>query len=227
MTPVRAAPSVAAMEKEKRVTLLLYTRWRGRKLLRFTPADSQRSFAHGGSPEFGGASAMSWDAWAAIGQLIGAAAVIASLIFVGVQVRQSVRASKATAFQELVSSIIEVNIAHISNPELLEIIDRAGKGEVLNGTDHRLYVTLVLAAARLAQSAHYQMQLGLLDKSKLESVTYNLVRHLKTDTGKVVWAELGQRSDPEFRAYVDALIERTAGYETLLAPHHEEARQAN
>jgi hypothetical protein len=168
---------------------------------------------------------MTWEAWAAIGQLIGAAAVIASLIFVGIQIRQSVRASKATAFQGLVSSIIEVNIAHISNPGLLEIIDRAGKGEELNGTDHRLYVTLVLAAARLAQSAHYQMQLGLLDKSRLDSVTYNLVRHLKTDTGRTVWAELGQRSDPEFRDYVDALIDRTAGYETLLTPHrHEEAQ---
>jgi hypothetical protein len=68
----------------------------------------------------------------------------------------------------------------------------------------------------------------LLDKSKLESVTYNLVRHLKTDTGRTVWAELGQRSDPAFRAYVDALIDRTAGYDTLLTPRrHEEARQAS
>lgn len=162
---------------------------------------------------------MTWDAWAAIGQLIGAAAVIASLIFVGIQIRQSVRATKANAFQALVSNIIEVNLAHISNPELLAIIDRAGRGEDLTGTDHRVYVSLILAAARLAQSAHYQMQLGLLDESKLESVTYNLVRHLKTDTGKTVWAELGQRSDPEFRAYVDTLIDRIAGYEALLTPH--------
>jgi len=32
IAPVRAAPSLAAIVKEKRfVTLLLYTRWRGRK----------------------------------------------------------------------------------------------------------------------------------------------------------------------------------------------------
>lgn len=161
---------------------------------------------------------MTWDAWAAIGQIIGALGVIASLIFVGIQVRQSVRASKAAAFQGLVSSIIEVNMTHIGNPQILGIIDRAGKGEVLSATEHGLYVTLVLSAARLAQSAHYQAELGLLDRSKLESVVYNLVRHLKSATGQVVWADLAKRSDPRFRAYVDSLIERIDSYETLLTP---------
>lgn len=162
---------------------------------------------------------MSWEAWAAIGQLIGAAGVIASLVFVGIQVRQSVRASKASAFQELVSTIIAVNMTHIDNPEILEVIDRAGRGESLSAAEHRLYVTLVLSAVRLAQSAHYQVQLGLLDKSKLESVVYNLVRHLKSDTGRSVWEELGRRSDAEFREYIAILLERSDSYEALLRPH--------
>lgn len=168
---------------------------------------------------------MSWDAWAAIGQLVGALGVIASLVFVGIQVRQSVRASKATAFQGLVSSIIEVNMAHIGNPELLGIIDRAGKGEVLSATDHRLYVTLVLSAARLAQSAYYQSELGLLDRSKLELVVYNLVRHLKSNTGQTVWADLAKRSDPQFRAYVNSLIDQIDSYETLLTPSRSPAEK--
>ena len=161
---------------------------------------------------------MSWEAWAAIGQLIGAVGVIASLVFVGIQVRQSVRAAKATAFQELVSSIIAVNMTHIENPEILEIIDRAGKGVALGASEHQLYVTLVLSAVRLAQSAHYQTQLGLLDESKLESIVYNLVRHLKTETGKAVWSELGRRSDAQFREYIASLLDRTDTYESLLKP---------
>jgi hypothetical protein len=161
---------------------------------------------------------MTWDAWAAIGQLIGAIAVVASLIFLGIQIRQSVKASKATAFQGLVTSIIDVNMKHIENPEILGVIDRAGKGETLSPEEHRLYVTLVLSAARLAQSAHYQSELGLLDESKLESVVYNLVRHLKSDTGQAVWADFANRSDPRFRAYIESLIERSDGYETLLTP---------
>jgi hypothetical protein len=161
---------------------------------------------------------MSWEAWAAIGQLIGAAGVIASLIFVGVQVRQSVRATKANAFQGLASTIISLNMSHLDNPYITGIINRAAKGEALTASEHQQYVALILSGIRLAQSAHYQAQLGLLDKAKLESVVYNLVRHLKSETGRTVWAELEQRSDTEFRDYIATLLERADSYESLLTP---------
>jgi len=161
---------------------------------------------------------MTWDAWAAIGQLIGALGVVASLVFVGIQVRQSVRAAKATAFQGLVSSIIDVNMTHIENPALMDVIDRAARSETLTPSDHRLYVALILTAVRLAQSAYYQVELGLLDQSKLESVTYNLVRHLKTVPGRTVWSEIAQRSEPQFRQYIEDLVERAESYDALLNP---------
>src|SRR4051812_18708330 len=151
---------------------------------------------------------MTWEAWTAIGQLISALGVIASLIFVGIQVRQSVRAARATAFQSMVSSIIQTNMTAIADPALLDLIDRGGKGAQLNPSEYPRYVIFVLTAARLAQSAHHQMRLGLLDKPQLESVVYNLVRHMKTDAGSAVWSELSERSDPEFRRYVEALSEK-------------------
>jgi hypothetical protein len=159
---------------------------------------------------------MNWNALAAIGQLVAAIGVIASLIFVGIQVRQSVRASKATVFQSLVSSIIQTNLVSIEEPQFLEIVDRARRGEALDPAEHRQYVIFVLAGVRLAQSAHYQMQLGLLDESKLESLIYNVVRHLNTVAGSLVWAEMGPRSEPEFREYIEYLANRLDSFETLL-----------
>jgi hypothetical protein len=161
---------------------------------------------------------MNWNALAAIGQLVAAIGVIASLIFVGIQVRQSVRASKATAFQGLVSTIVQTNLVSIEEPQFLEIVDRARRGETLDPAEHRQYVLFVLAGVRMAQSAHYQMQLGLLDESKLESVVYNLVRHLKTRAGTLVWAEMAPRSEPQFREYIDSLANRLDSFETLLTP---------
>jgi hypothetical protein len=162
---------------------------------------------------------MTWDAWAAIGQLASALGVITSLIFVGVQVRQSVRTAKATAFQTLVSSIINVNMMTISQPGFLELVERNRKGEASAPEEHRVYVIFVLTAARLAQSAHYQMRLGLLNESQLESVVYNLVRHLNTPAGSAVWSELAKRSDPEFCRYVEALTERIDGFDSIMTSH--------
>jgi hypothetical protein len=62
------------------------------------------------------------------------------------------------------------------------------------------------------------MQLGLLDKLKLESVVYNLVRHLNTPVGAMVWSELAQRSDPEFREYAEELSGRLDGFDLLMSP---------
>ena len=161
---------------------------------------------------------MSWEAWAAIGQLIGAAGVIASLVFVGIQMRQSVRASKATAFQSLVSAVIAVNMKHIDNPRILEIIDRAAAGQELSEAEHRIYVLVILSSLRVAQSAHYQTQLGLLDRSKLHSFVYNLVRHLKSKTGRTVWADFEPRADATFRRFIRSLVEQSDTYEPLFHP---------
>jgi hypothetical protein len=162
---------------------------------------------------------MTWEAWAAIGQLASALGVIASLVFVGVQVRQSVRTAKATAFQTLISSIIDVNMTCISQPGFLELVERNRKGEASDPEEHRVYVIFVLTAARLAQSAHYQMRLGLLNELQLESVIYNLLRHLNTPAGSAVWSELAKRSDPEFCRYVEALTERIDSFDNIMTPH--------
>ena len=46
--------------------------------------------------------------------VISAAGVIASLIFVGIQVRQSVKAARSTAFQSMVSGIIATNMTTLA-----------------------------------------------------------------------------------------------------------------
>src|SRR5207237_6094290 len=103
-------------------------------------------------------------------------------------------------------------------PKVLELIERNRKGQPKSPEEHRVYVIFVLTAARLAQSAHYQMRLGLLNEFQLESVMYNLVRHLNSPGGRAVWSELAPRSDPQFRQYVEALAERLDDFDTIMTP---------
>lgn len=159
---------------------------------------------------------MSWDAVAAIGDLVGAAGVVASLIFVGVQIRQSARATKASAYQELVSQIIAANLVHIENPDLIRIIDRAIAGEKLSAVEHVQYLALIMSALRLAQSAYYQSRLGLLDEANLDSIVYHLLRHLLTDTGRTVWADYSAHNEPGFCAFVEDRLGRTESYRDIL-----------
>lgn len=159
---------------------------------------------------------MSWEAISAIGDVVGALGVIASLIFVGAQIRQSAKATKASAYQELVSQIIAANLVHIENPDLIRIIDRSIAGEKLSAVEHVQYLALIMSALRLAQSAYYQSRLGLLDDENLESVVYHLLRHLLTDTGRSVWADYSAHSEPGFRKFVEDRLDRTESYSDIL-----------
>lgn len=61
---------------------------------------------------------MNWDAVAAISALIGAVGVVASLLFVGMQVRQNTRAMRAATYDSLVTSNGDWLAALIQDREL-------------------------------------------------------------------------------------------------------------
>ena len=54
----------------------------------------------------------------AVGELVGGVAVIASLIFVGIQIRSNTRTLRATSTYEAVHAWVEINDQLASNPEL-------------------------------------------------------------------------------------------------------------
>ena len=77
---------------------------------------------------------MSIQEWAALAEIIGAVAVVASLIYLAVQVRQnthelslSLRSTELAAFERNVESGIRIREIFILNPEILELYARGGE----------------------------------------------------------------------------------------------------
>ncbi len=67
---------------------------------------------------------MNWDAIGAIGEILGAAAVFASLIYLAVQTKQNTRALKSAAFHQIRSSFSEVSLAVVQDPSLVSLLQR-------------------------------------------------------------------------------------------------------
>ena len=66
--------------------------------------------------------------WALVAEIAGAVGIIISLVFVGYQIKQgteetsqNTRAIEASAFQDLTSQILALNLSLIENPDLSEI----------------------------------------------------------------------------------------------------------
>ncbi|MFZ0486862.1 MAG: hypothetical protein WAL83_07675 [Arenicellales bacterium] len=106
---------------------------------------------------------MNWDATAAIGQVLGAIGVIASLLYLAAQERQNNRASaveaKLTSTQLLSAFIDDL----ISDPELMDVWLNGRKVlGALNDRDRFRFPNMCLKAFWFFSAAQFQLRIGTL-----------------------------------------------------------------
>ena len=68
---------------------------------------------------------MNWDAIGAIGEIVGAAAVVASLLYLAVQTRANAKALRANAIWNSETVFGAVNYSHGANPEWAHLLSRS------------------------------------------------------------------------------------------------------
>ena len=67
---------------------------------------------------------MNWEAIGAIAEAVGAAGVIASLVYLGSQIRSSTRAAKVTAYQQTITAGRDITLAMLANSDFFEAMVR-------------------------------------------------------------------------------------------------------
>ena len=67
---------------------------------------------------------MNWEAVSAIGQLIGAFAVLITLIYLVIQVKQNTAAVATSTYESTMTGFNDINVVVASTPELASIINR-------------------------------------------------------------------------------------------------------
>ena len=106
---------------------------------------------------------MNWEAISAIGQVLGALGVIASLIYLGTQVRQNNRASAVAAKLASTQLLSEFVDSLITDPELMDLWLRGRKNlESLNTIEHFRFVNMCLKAFWFFSAAQFQLRMGSL-----------------------------------------------------------------
>ena len=68
---------------------------------------------------------MNWEAIGAIGEIVGAAAVVASLVYLGIQTRANARSLKANAIWNAETIFGDLNMAHATDPRFADLVSRA------------------------------------------------------------------------------------------------------
>ena len=114
---------------------------------------------------------LNWDAIGAIGEILGAFAVVATLGYLAVQIRQSTRVAKAEISQRMSEQVQALDASILTSPEAGDLLDRAGAVDAeLSGSDFWRWASFAMARIDHAENLHYQFRAGTLDKSRLDSL---------------------------------------------------------
>ncbi len=156
---------------------------------------------------------MNWEAIAASGQVLGSLGVIASLIYLAIQVRQNNRASTVSA--KLVSTrlLSEFVSDFIKDPQLMDLWLRGRQNyALLNDRDRLRFANMCLKAFWFFSTAEFQLRMGTLHEDDWAEF-YAVMRYwFEGDGVRTWWANVGKtRFGKSFVQFADREIAAQQG----------------
>ena len=112
---------------------------------------------------------MNWDAVGAFGEIVGAVAVIGTLVYLAQQIRHSISTSQAAMNQTLVKSFEGINDLVLANPHLIEALKKVENPERGKGrSDSVVLRHLAYRWVNVWMAAEASYRLGQLSKEEYE-----------------------------------------------------------
>ena len=144
----------------------------------------------------------------AIRETLAALGVVASLVFVGLEITQNTDIVKAQTRGEITQSILSLIEAE-RHPDIMEAHLRTRRGEALSDEQKYLLLNMANATLRVWENTYYQYSAGLFDEDEYQAdlVVWGEV------TAHPIYIEhwLGNRMtySAQFRAVIDGLVSTT------------------
>lgn len=152
---------------------------------------------------------MSLSDLASLGSFVSGIAVLVSLVYLALQVRQAERNQRAIVHQGRVEQSVD-RLLRLMEPELLKPFMKGlyGRDASSEELEFQQFVFAMAAIAREAQDLYFQNDLGLLDETSLQNQLVPLYAALRSPGGKVFWKLMRDSADPRLKERVDALDAR-------------------
>jgi hypothetical protein len=142
-----------------------------------------------------------------IAEVIGAFAIVISLIYVGVQVADSTRAVRSASANETSSAMSSWYLQVGNDPQSSKVYRRGiAAPETLSEDEVIQFIFLTHAVFIQYQTAYYLSQEGTLDIELQESITSAILGVREQPGFKLYWGQRNFLFKPDFRRYVDMLV---------------------
>ena len=149
---------------------------------------------------------MNWSAVGALSDLIGALAVVVSLIYLAIQIRQNTNALRAETAREVVASIRAINTTVASDPELFRIFSTMTENPSQLSPQERGRAThLLFNHFRAIEDAHRQYTKGNLDEEVWAGWSRVLYDYINSPGWREYWNLRRDLFSSTFARYVNEL----------------------
>jgi hypothetical protein len=151
--------------------------------------------------------AINWQAIQAISETLGLIVVVGSLVFVGFEVRQSVKATRAATMNNIMGAWGDVYRGFSESENIAEVIWKGVQDPaVLSEPDQWRYSLQIAGLFHNFHNAHYQWKIGAYDDGAWSAQAEFLTNLLSLPGVRSVWDERKRMLSKDFQVYVDTQI---------------------
>ena len=140
-----------------------------------------------------------------VGEFVGAIAVVATLFYLAVQVRQNTRIVRANIRQARSDSAVELHVAGATS-QIAEIQAKELRGEPLDDVEERRLFLWYISVWRAQQTIFLQAKDDLLDEQTSSEQAIIVRTIMALESSRRWWADNKPGMDSRFTDWVDSQI---------------------
>jgi len=147
---------------------------------------------------------MNWDAISAISEIVAATAVIITLAYLAVQIRQNNELLRSESRQTLVSNDVTSLSANLDHAD---VFAKYVSGCELSEADQLRISFMFALDLRNREFEYFQYKNGLLDEETWLAYRHVILINHSSESGKKWWDQIGRKIvDPKFAELIDELL---------------------
>ena len=148
---------------------------------------------------------MNWDAIGAIGEIIGAFAVVISLLYLAVQIRTQNKQAKLSALHEM-SREQRLVAERFATENISDIVVRANKDhKTISEAESFQLIALVTNFFRAWENAYLEKRDGSLGENVWMTLARDYSQVMGMSSFRHIWSLRKQNYNPNFQKYVDSI----------------------
>lgn len=152
---------------------------------------------------------LNWNAIGAIGEMVGALAVVVTLVYLSRQISYMRSQIRRQEFQDVNQLFNSIHCTIASSPELVEAIAASEKGEELSHDQHIKFRHAFIALMNAFENQYIQ-QLESRDVDGVGETADMILVFLSQPGGIEFWEQYKIFNSSEFRRFVDNLDRKSA-----------------